>query len=249
MPRPTRLPTIFALMLLGAAACGPEYPNCDDDEDCREGEFCVNNLCVRCRSTADCGRGQECRDGACRDIPGYCDADRRCPAGQVCRDNRCQACTGDAECGPGMVCLNGACVPRPQCDADRPCPAGEECINGTCRQVGGDGEAGCRYEPVYFDYDRDAVRRDQRDVLQRNRQCLSERGRPARLTGYCDERGTEEYNLALGERRARAVQRYLTTLGVDRASIAGTSSRGKLGSQHCFDESCWQQDRRVEMRD
>lgn len=229
------------------AGCGPEYPNCDTDEDCRPGEFCVNNLCVKCRTDADCSVGQECRDGACRDIPGYCDAQRRCPAGQVCRDNRCSPCLNDEECGPGMMCQNGTCVPIPQCSPDRPCPAGEECINGYCRPIPPPPE--CQFTSVFFDYNKDAVRRDQRGALATNRTCSDEHNRSLRLTGYCDQRGTEEYNMALGQRRADAVRRYLLNLGMASSRIQGTNSRGKMEACSCYDEACWQQDRRVDFRD
>jgi len=230
-------------------ACGPEYPNCDSDEDCRTGEFCVNNLCVRCRGSQDCAVGQECRDGACRDIPGYCDAQRRCPLGQVCRSNRCAPCASDSDCGPGMVCESGACVAVRQCDADHLCPAGEECVNGRCRPIGAAAAEGCQYASIYFDFDRDNVRRDQRDVAQANRQCMTDRGRPIRLTGYCDERGTAEYNMALGERRGRSVRRYLLNLGARERDVSGTNSRGSTEARHCYEETCWQQDRRVDFRE
>lgn len=236
-----------ALGLALGAGCGPDYPNCDTDEDCRAGEFCVNNLCVKCRNDADCLVGQECRDGACRDIPGYCDSERRCPRSQVCRDNRCSPCLTDDECGPGMMCRNGVCVQVPQCDEMNPCPAGEECVNGYCRPIPPPAE--CQFTSIYFDFDRDNVRRDQRDAVQANRSCMDEHGRTVTLTGYCDERGTEEYNMALGQRRADSVRRYLTNLGVQRSRIGSTRSRGKIEAGHCYDEGCWQRDRRVDFRD
>jgi peptidoglycan-associated lipoprotein len=229
------------------AGCGPEYPNCDEDEDCRPGEFCVNNLCVKCRNNDDCPVGQECREGACRDIPGYCDDTRRCPMGQVCRDNRCSPCISDEECGPGMICQNGACVTQPQCDPSRPCPAGEECVNGYCRPIPPPAE--CQFTSVYFDYDKDNVRRDQRDALAADRQCMGEHNRAVTLTGFCDERGSEEYNMALGQRRADSVRRYLINLGVQSRMISDTRSRGKVEARHCYDEGCWQSDRRVDFRD
>ncbi len=237
----------FGAGLAVFAGCGPDYPNCDDDEDCRPGEFCVNNLCVKCRNSADCRVDQECRDGACRDIPGYCDAQRPCPMGQVCRDNRCSPCVSDEECGPGMRCENGRCVNLPQCDETRPCPAGEECVGGYCRPIPPPPE--CQFTSVFFDFDKDAVRRDQRQTLQTNRTCMDEHRRAVTLTGFCDERGTEEYNMALGQRRSDAVRRYLVNLGVQSSMIGGTRSRGKVEARRCYDEGCWQQDRRVDLRD
>jgi len=241
-------------VLVGAAlpvgGCGPDYPNCDGDGDCHAGEFCVNNLCVKCRDDADCSAGQQCRDGACRDIPGYCDGQHVCPGGQVCRDNRCSPCVRDSECGAGMICLQGVCSAASTCDAAHPCPVGEECVNGYCRPIPPQaGPQECQFSSVFFDFDRDAVRRNQREALQANRQCLTEHNRQVRLTGYCDQRGTEEYNMALGQRRADAVRRYLTNLGVPRSAIGGVNSRGKTDARSCYDESCWQQDRRVDFHD
>ena len=136
------------------------------------------------------------------------------------------------------------------CDATHLCPAGEECVRGYCRPIPPSaGPQECQFGSVYFDFERDNIRRDQRDPLAQNRQCVSEHGRPVRLVGNCDERGTEEYNMALGQRRADAVRRYLTNLGVSRSSIQGTTSRGKTDARHCYEESCWQQDRRVDFRD
>ena len=247
--------TLVALFVLGfagvpLAGCGPEYPNCDTDEDCKEvqpDEWCVNNLCVKCRNDDDCLVGQECREGSCRDIPGYCDAEHRCPMGQVCRDNRCSPCLSDEECGPDMMCQNGTCVPRPQCDANNPCPAGEECINGYCRPIPAPPE--CQFTSIFFDYNKDNVRSDQRDAARADRTCMGEHNRTLNLTGYCDQRGSEEYNMALGQRRADAVRRYLINLGVSSSSIGGTYSRGKTEARNCYDEGCWQQDRRVDFRD
>jgi peptidoglycan-associated lipoprotein len=247
--------TLVALFVLGfagalLAGCGPEYPNCDEDQDCKEvhpDEWCVNNLCVKCRNDQDCLVGQECREGSCRDIPGYCDADHICPMGQVCRDNRCSPCLSDEECGPDMMCQNGTCVPRPQCDANNPCPAGEECINGYCRPIPAPPE--CQFTSIFFDYNKDNVRSDQRTAAQGDRTCMGEHNRTVNLTGYCDQRGSEEYNMALGQRRADAVRRYLINLGVRSSSVGGTYSRGKTEARNCYDEGCWQQDRRVDFRD
>lgn len=146
-----------------------------------------------------------------------------------------------------MVCQNGTCVPRPQCGPDRPCPAGEECVNGYCRPIPPPPE--CQFTSIYFNYNKDNVRQDQRATAAANGTCMGEHNRPVNFTGYCDERGSEEYNMALGQRRADAVRRYMVNLGVQSRMISGTNSRGKTESRHCYDEACWQQDRRVDFRD
>jgi peptidoglycan-associated lipoprotein len=101
---------------------------------------------------------------------------------------------------------------------------------------------------VFFDYDRYAIRDDAREVLSENARFLKKNS-DARITieGHCDERGTIEYNIALGERRARAVKKFLTDLGVDPARLS-IVSYGKE-RPFCFEhnEQCWQENRRAHM--
>ena len=98
---------------------------------------------------------------------------------------------------------------------------------------------------VFFDFDQTAIRDDSRITLQANADWLR-RWPTTRVTieGHCDARGTSEYNLALGERRASAVREYLVSLGVD-ANRLLVVSKGEE-SPACFDEHevCWQQNRR-----
>lgn len=98
---------------------------------------------------------------------------------------------------------------------------------------------------AFFDYDSAAIRPDARTVLQRDADFL--KGYPnARFTveGHCDERGSTEYNLALGQRRANAVKDYLVSLGIPSDHISTTS----WGKEKPFctesNEACWQQNRR-----
>jgi peptidoglycan-associated lipoprotein len=96
-----------------------------------------------------------------------------------------------------------------------------------------------------FDLDEWTIREDARVVLQKNADWLR-RWASTRITieGHCDDRGTGEYNLALGERRANAVKEYLGSLGIapDRVLVASKGEESPV----CRDpyESCWQQNRR-----
>ena len=99
-------------------------------------------------------------------------------------------------------------------------------------------------DDVFFDYDATTLRDDSRQVLQRNAQWLTRWPQTRiRINGHCDERGTEEYNLALGDRRAVTVRDYLTSLGVNPDRIQTVS----LGRESPFctatGESCWAQNR------
>ena len=100
-------------------------------------------------------------------------------------------------------------------------------------------------EDVFFDFDRAELRPDARQTLNANLQILKSNPQ-IRITveGHCDERGTNEYNLALGERRAKAVRDYLVAAGIDATRISIIS----YGEERPFilghDETAWRWNRR-----
>jgi len=98
---------------------------------------------------------------------------------------------------------------------------------------------------VYFDYDKSDIRADQQASIQADAQFLSQHSNiNVTVEGHCDERGSTEYNLALGDQRANAVKNALVTMGVN-ASRIKTISYGKE-KPFCTEsnEACWQQNRR-----
>lgn len=102
-------------------------------------------------------------------------------------------------------------------------------------------------EKIYFDFDSANLSESSRSTLAKNATALAkEATSKIRIEGNCDERGSAEYNLALGERRAKAAQQYLVTMGVkqDRLSILsyGKEKPAVQGS----DESAWAKNRRDE---
>ena len=105
----------------------------------------------------------------------------------------------------------------------------------------------CTLEAPVFSFDDNALDEGARQSLQRAADCL-QRERTTRyvLIGRADNRGEQEYNLALGERRARAVQRYLLSLGVlpDRIAVSTEGDLAATGT----DEDGWRRDRRVDFR-
>jgi peptidoglycan-associated lipoprotein len=99
---------------------------------------------------------------------------------------------------------------------------------------------------VYFDYNRSSIRKEGRAKLKANARLLMEKQDwKLLITGHCDERGSQAYNLVLGERRAQSVKRYLTHLGVQPAKIQ-VASYGKE-KPFCSEQSedCWQKNRRA----
>jgi peptidoglycan-associated lipoprotein len=101
---------------------------------------------------------------------------------------------------------------------------------------------------VYFDYDESTLSDDTRDKLSRNADLL--KGNPqfsVTIEGHADSRGTSEYNLALGERRANAVKDYLTSLGVGGDRLRTLSYGEERPVCNTEEESCWSQNRRAHM--
>ena len=235
--------TLGALVIL--SACKPDYPACDKDAHCREGEFCVNKQCQQCRSSQDCEQGEQCRAGRCEKVEGYCETWADCPNGGACKNNRCVPCDTDADCGEGATCRNGRCLRPGQCISDEDCPENHECRNGTCMGPPSDGGPGpCQPRPVYFDFNEFVLTSQTTAALQEAVKCIkSVAARTIRLEGHCDPRGTEEYNLALGDRRARSVQRYLQRLGVASSRLRPVS-KGKLEATGTG-PSTWAMDRKV----
>ncbi len=100
-------------------------------------------------------------------------------------------------------------------------------------------------QSIYFDLDQSTLRADARDVLQSNYQVIQKHPDwEVLVEGHCDERGTTEYNLGLGQKRAAAVRTYYMNLGLRGGRIA-TISYGKE-NPICTDsnESCWSKNRR-----
>lgn len=193
------------------AACGPTYPNCDNDEQCHEGEFCVNGRCEDCRDDSQCGRGQMCEQNDCVPIPGWCNS--------------------DADCPPDQMCQNNGCVARPvvaQTETEPPPP-----------QV-------CQLQPVYFAFDESSLDDAGRTALQADVSCMQERSiQNVQVTGMCDPRGTEEYNMALGDRRARATRDHLQRLGIQRGRMTTRSVGEEMATG--ADEYGWSRDRRSDI--
>ncbi|MBI2068395.1 MAG: peptidoglycan-associated lipoprotein Pal [Deltaproteobacteria bacterium] len=102
-------------------------------------------------------------------------------------------------------------------------------------------------ESVHFDYDQSVIKGEYKDALEKNKKYLEENASlKVTVEGHCDERGSEEYNIALGHRRAKSTKDYLVSLGVA-ASRLGTKSFGEEKPlESCHNESCWWKNRRAE---
>jgi len=153
-----------------------------------------------------------------------------------------------------LVPLAGACKkkgPRPGEGGTGAAGLGEEGLGGTGSSLerakrGLGPEEGGVLGDVRFSYDSADLDGSGRDVLARNVTWLRTNSRAkVELEGHCDTRGTIEYNLGLGAKRAKAVKDYLVSQGIGGERISTISYGKELPLCHEEDEACWARDRRV----
>ena len=102
---------------------------------------------------------------------------------------------------------------------------------------------------VYFDFDSNAVKDEYRGLIQAHAKYMVEkRDAKARVEGNCDERGSREYNLALGQRRAEAVKKVMTVLGVQDGRIETVSFGEEKPADPGHDEAAWAKNRRGDIK-
>jgi peptidoglycan-associated lipoprotein len=186
-----------------------------------------------------------------------CDTDSDCHTGEFCVNGLCQQCRGDQDCPAGQSCSSGACSPIPgYCTSASDCGPGQDCQNNTCVTVTSEATpppppapvaGGCTLDAIYFDFDSSTLDDSSRAKLGDVATCIKSRGLKAvHLTGLTDPRGTEEYNLALGDRRAQSAKKYLETLGVG-AQFTASSMGEEMATGS--DEAGWSRDRRVDFQE
>lgn len=134
------------------------------------------------------------------------------------------------------------------CSSDLDCKETQLCIRNQCVDISA-GLAECSHVRVHFEFNSSDIADSDKTDLQRSARCLkADQALHVTVAGNADERGTEEYNLALGDKRADAVRSYLESLGASEAQLK-TVSYGKenpLCTAH--DEACWAQNRRADLK-
>lgn len=229
--------TVSGAIALSGCPAKPKQGECKTSEDCASqegfGKVCIEGRCQECGQDSDCMAGFSCRDNRCVPKP-QCASDSDCPAGQSCDGERCVprqagACGSDRDCGPGERCQDGRCAVAAASDV----PA--ECADPA------------RFT-VQFGFDQSSLGGEAQSALQNLSECLKKS--PAKrvvIQGNCDERGTAQYNVALGSRRAESARKYLADLGV--SATLETVSFGKE-KPICNEstESCWATNRRADFQ-
>jgi len=99
---------------------------------------------------------------------------------------------------------------------------------------------------VNFDFDSSAIKSEAKKTLESNAGWMKKNDDNVVVEGHCDERGTEEYNIALGQRRAKSSKDYLVSLGIDSKRLNTKSYGEEKPLETCHNESCWWKNRRAE---
>jgi peptidoglycan-associated lipoprotein len=200
---------------------------------------------------------------ACPSPPknGECKSSKDCEAqagfGKVCVSGQCSECAADIDCKDGFTCKSNRCeprpapvaaAPRPECVADGECGSGKGCQAGKCVSTIDPACADASAFTVRFGFDQASIAGDSAAALQKLAACLAKAPvRRVQVAGHCDDRGTTQYNLALGKKRAEAAKKYLADLGV-----AGAIETNTFGKERplCTEavEACWARNRRAEFQ-
>ncbi len=245
---------ILALALTTLVACKPEYPKCESDDHCRIdsklSDVCVNGSCQECLEDAQCiaqkGDNFFCNSGRCDPKPdevATCAVHSDCTEGNHCDAGICveglaqKTCQADIDCGPNAGCVSGFChegVAHTLASND---PCQSLSINTVTNEL----------SFVKFEFNNHELSIQSRETLSNAAECL--KLQPALkivIEGHCDERGTQEYNLALGEKRASTVKGYLRNLGVE--SVRMSTRTFGANKPRCMQptEECYAINRRVE---
>ncbi len=196
-----------------------------------------------------------CAAWACSPKYPKCDSQEDCRENEFCVNGMCQQCRDDSDCSRGQQCNAGRCEAiQGYCEGSDDCGENEECVNNRCvasveeeLDVKDDTvveQCSIKSKNVFFAFDSNALDGEARSQLQAIARCIQERKvDKVHVTGHCDPRGTEEYNLALGDRRAQSVRAYLQSLGVKQDKLSSSSMGEEMAS---MEESEWPKNRRVE---
>ena len=243
---PLRILLVVVAALAGTvlSGCpGPEYPKCESDDHCKKSkdgkeinEYCLFGQCQECAKDAQCGADQKCNKGRCE-----------------------KTCSADDQCGTGNICTAGSCA-KAQCTTDDACGTGAKCEAGRCKREtstsGGTSTSGTNGDDlkcemrgrVPFDFNVADLRPDSRALIDNFAKCMKKNtGWKLKIEGHADERGTPEFNLSLGESRAKSVRKYLINLGVDDNRVGFVSYGEEKPIDGGSSEGAWAANRRAEL--
>lgn len=238
------LPTFLFVAAVVAAGCpGPEYPKCENDEQCKKAkdgavinEYCLLGQCQECAKDSQCDAGERCNRGRCEQP---CASDDQCGAGNICEANACvkAQCTTADSCGSGASCEKGRCL------------RGSSAGTNTNTTTPGEEVLDCKTSSrVNYDYNMSDLTPAARSSLDTLAKCMKKNASWTLVVeGHADERGTPEYNLSLGESRAKSARKYLSALGVDDKRMKVVSYGEEKPVNNAQTEEAFAENRRAEL--
>ena len=155
-----------------------------------------------------------------------------------------------------LVLFVAACATKPKDDADASgsgsTSSDGSVSDGTITETAGSGIVAGSQEDlivnvgdrVFFGYDSSELDSDAKELLQDQVAWIKQHNASITIEGHCDERGTREYNLALGEKRAQAVKNYMTSLGISSSQISTISFGKERPAVVGSNDGAWSQNRR-----
>ncbi len=224
---------IIGVLLVGVLWLGgckeepppPPPPECLEDSDCAAGMACIGGNCLESKVRHECADNEDC------------------PSNKVCRMTgevrKCVAeCESSDECSGENVCWQDRCMSEEEARRKGMPPA-----------VGSSATTqACEINRIHFDFNEYYLTSEARQTLRDNYECLKSKGTVrVVIEGHCDERGSLEYNLALGQRRARAVRDFLVNLGILRSKIETISYGEERPVSYGHNEDAWAKNRRGEI--
>jgi peptidoglycan-associated lipoprotein len=236
---------IAFMVVFTATGCpGPDYPKCETDDQCLKDKDGNE-------------KSEHCLFGQCQE----CAKDSHCKAGKSCMQGRCETtCGNDEQCGSGMICDAKKCAPV-QCSNNDGCKGGT-CKDGRCSKTfatgtdgaGGTGADGGADKPcernarIQFGYNDSELPGDARTTLDQFAKCMQKNPTwKLVVEGHADERGTTDYNLQLGDARAKNIRKYIITLGVEGGRVRVVSYGEEKPIEATGNESSWARNRRGEL--
>jgi peptidoglycan-associated lipoprotein len=159
----------------------------------------------------------------------------------------CKKTPPAASAEPANPAVTGSNAPEPVSDTEPMRPITTEDARPAASMAADDVNRRGILKSIYFDFDRYEIRPDQRQTLQDNARHLTGELAHFRVVveGHCDERGTNEYNMALGDKRANATRQYLIQLGIPAARIRTVSYGEERPADQGHNETSWSMNRRA----
>ncbi len=190
-----------------------------------------------------------CREDPPPPPPPECVEDADCPGGKACEGGNCvmkvvappPECTSDDDCSDNKICKNQKC--KYICVYDSDCGSDQECKDHRCV------EADCEVATIRFDFNEYYLTSSAESTLRANAKCIKKKNASLNkviVEGHCDERGSIQYNLSLGQKRAQSVKNFLVDLGVDSSKVKVLSYGEERPIDSDSTEEAWSKNRRSE---